>query len=123
MNTPQQLAVPSAAAMALSVSNFGVTLSFSSRDRFGLAMSPIVLRRASGFESKGSGVAEVAVLEAIEKAKAGYAVESGRRRWHADNAKIPGESKRGKLNQNNVTRERTDVSATERNGLIRISAA
>jgi hypothetical protein len=65
----------------------------------------------SDLQSKDTGITEVAILEAIEKAKAGEPVKPGWDRRYAYNSKILGETERGKLHEKIIERKRANVGA------------
>lgn len=60
------------------------------------AIAPDAAVVTSGLQAKDIEVTEVAIMEAVEKAKAGEAVKRGGNRRNAHNAQILGESEGGK---------------------------
>src|SRR5438105_15333084 len=77
----------------------------------------------SDLQSKHTRIAEVAILEAIQKSETGETVKSGWNRLHAYNPKMPGESECGKLDRKDIGWKSTSVGAAKRDGLVRHSPA
>jgi len=70
---------------------------------------------ASNFETKLASIPEIAVVEAIQKSKAGDSIKPDRHRWNANGRNAMAESKIRNLNMNEVNRKRPSVSAAENN--------